>query len=68
MDRSTPTFAATTWEGDHLLVHVSLPFHQPQPPLGTIAWGATKCGRAVRINGRHPRATSSCIICYGKDT
>ena len=68
MASAIPTFACTTWEGDHLLLHVGLPFNQPQPPRGTIAWGATKCDRAVRLNGTHQRATVSCIRCYGRST
>lgn len=64
MAGTTPVFACTSWDDGHLVIHVGLPFHQTQPPAGTIAFGATKCGRAMRLNGTHPRATQQCIECY----
>ena len=64
MTETVKTFAAQTWEGNHLLQHVALPYHQPQPPAGTYAWGATRCGRAVRLNGSG--ADELCEECWAK--
>ena len=66
-ETTIPTFACTSWDGDHLVLHIALPFHQPQPPRGSIAWGATKCGRALRINGSHPNAEETCEECWDED-
>lgn len=63
--KTIPTFACTSWEGDHLLVHVALPFNQTQPPPGAVAWGATKCDRAMRLNGRAKNA-AECLVCFGE--
>lgn len=65
MDKATvKTFAATTWDEDHLTLHVVLPYNQVQPPQGEIAWGAARCGRAMRINGSHENAVEVCEECW----
>lgn len=59
-----PTFACTSWEGDHLMLHVAIPFYQVQPPQGSLSWGATKCGRAMRLNSTHPNTKAQCVTCF----
>lgn len=66
MAGTTPTFAASVWNGTHLVLHVGLPFNQVAPPRGQVAWGATRCGLAVRLNGTHPHAADRCAECWGQ--